>query len=142
MNYSEKLKDPRWQKKRLEILNRDKWCCRACGDKESTLHVHHKYYITDREPWEYPDICLVSLCENCHQLQTSQNIAKENLSNYIIDELSNSEAQIANWIFQSGIRGLEDIFNRTEILEMIYLMLSNVDEIKKLRKLYIGERNK
>jgi hypothetical protein len=25
--YSDKLKDPRWQKKRLQIMERDNWCC-------------------------------------------------------------------------------------------------------------------
>lgn len=39
--YSEKLKNPRWQKKRLEIFERDGWKCRACQDEKSTLHVHH-----------------------------------------------------------------------------------------------------
>ena len=43
-SYYEKLLDPRWQKKRLEILNRDEFKCRSCGDDKSTLHVHHGYY--------------------------------------------------------------------------------------------------
>jgi len=66
MEYSEKLKDPRWQKKRLEILERDNWACQGCGDDESTLFVHHRTYITHKEPWEYDDFSLVTLCENCH----------------------------------------------------------------------------
>lgn len=64
--YSEKLKLPAWQKKRLEILNRDEFTCRVCGDKEKTLHVHHLYYDKRNEPWEYPDISLVTLCVDCH----------------------------------------------------------------------------
>jgi predicted HNH restriction endonuclease len=31
------------------------------------LHVHHKYYIKDKLPWEYPSDALTSLCKNCHQ---------------------------------------------------------------------------
>lgn len=31
--YKEKLKDPRWQKKRLQIFERDDWCCQKCGDE-------------------------------------------------------------------------------------------------------------
>jgi hypothetical protein len=65
-NYSELLKDPRWQRKRLEILNRDNWFCQACADNESTLHVHHIKY-TSRLPWETPDNLLVTLCESCHK---------------------------------------------------------------------------
>ena len=33
MNYSEQLKSPKWQKKRLEIMQRDKFTCQLCGDK-------------------------------------------------------------------------------------------------------------
>jgi len=64
--YSEKLKDPRWQKKRLKIMERDEFMCRSCYDTENTLNVHHKYYIQGRKPWEYPEDLLVTLCEGCH----------------------------------------------------------------------------
>ena len=64
-NYSELLKDPRWQKKRLEVLDRDQWFCQACRDSESTLHVHHIRY-TSKFPWETPNHLLVTLCESCH----------------------------------------------------------------------------
>lgn len=70
--YSEKLKDPRWQKKRLNIFERDKWNCQLCHDKESTLHVHHRYYEKGHEPWDYPDMALITLCEFCHQDETEQ----------------------------------------------------------------------
>jgi len=70
--YSEKLRDPRWQKKRLNILNRDDWTCQNCGDKEATLHVHHMVYERDNEPWEYDDNILVTLCESCHENEKEQ----------------------------------------------------------------------
>jgi len=66
-SYSEKLKDPRWQKKRLEILNRDNWCCQKCYDAENTLHVHHMRYIAGRDPWDYDSNLLVTLCAECHE---------------------------------------------------------------------------
>lgn len=65
--YSEKLKDPRWQRKRLEVMERDEFHCRMCGDGESTLHVHHKRYVKGREPWEYELHELATVCENCHE---------------------------------------------------------------------------
>ena len=64
--YSEKLKDPRWQKIRLKIFERDQWSCQICKDTGSTLKVHHKYYLQNKEPWEYPPEALITLCENCH----------------------------------------------------------------------------
>ena len=65
--YSEKLKDPRWQKKRLEILNRDEFACQKCGDTETTLHVHHKKYNSG-EPWDIGNDHLTTLCEFCHSI--------------------------------------------------------------------------
>lgn len=69
MNYSEKLRDPRWQKKRLRILERDDFACQACFDTTSTLHIHHKFYSADKEPWDYDDNALVTLCEGCHKTE-------------------------------------------------------------------------
>lgn len=66
LTYQEKLKDPRWQKKRLNIFERDGWKCRVCGNDKDTLHVHHKIYKKGEEPWDTPDKFLLTLCESCH----------------------------------------------------------------------------
>lgn len=65
--YFEKLKDPRWQKLRLEIFERDDFTCKKCNSKEKTLHVHHGFYERDKEPWEYDEWSLITLCEECHK---------------------------------------------------------------------------
>jgi 5-methylcytosine-specific restriction endonuclease McrA len=64
-SYSEKLKDPRWQKKRLVILERDNFACRMCKNSKETLHVHHLEYR--KQPWDVPDESLITLCENHHR---------------------------------------------------------------------------
>lgn len=64
--YAEKLKDPRWQRKRNGILERDNYTCQKCGDTKTTLHVHHKKYINGNDPWDYPDADLITLCASCH----------------------------------------------------------------------------
>ncbi|MDV2988548.1 MAG: hypothetical protein P3T54_00075 [Dehalogenimonas sp.] len=66
-NYSEKLRDPRWQKKRLQIMERDGWKCQFCGSEKDTLNVHHKDYVYGREPWDYPDDWLITYCQSCHE---------------------------------------------------------------------------
>jgi len=68
--YLAKLRDPRWQKMRLQVLERDEWVCQRCFDKKSTLHVHHRWYLRGREPWEYPLEALLTLCETCHEEET------------------------------------------------------------------------
>jgi hypothetical protein len=74
-NYSEKLRDPRWQKRRLEIMQRDKFTCQICLDDKSTLNVHHLWYRPGADPWDYENTALITLCENCHQFE-SENRAK------------------------------------------------------------------
>lgn len=64
--YSEKLRHPKWQEKRLQILKRDEFCCQLCSDKETELHVHHFRYKKGNNPWEYHDDELVTYCKNCH----------------------------------------------------------------------------
>jgi hypothetical protein len=71
--YLEKLKDPRWQKKRLEIFQRDDFTCQKCGDKQSMLHVHHWTYLPNIEPWDYPGCLLATLCNTCHGFEFNKN---------------------------------------------------------------------
>jgi hypothetical protein len=64
--YYEKLKDPRWQRKRLEVMERDNFTCRSCGCNDKTLNVHHKTYRKNAEPWDYDDDNFITYCEDCH----------------------------------------------------------------------------
>jgi 5-methylcytosine-specific restriction endonuclease McrA len=69
MTYKEQLKSPKWQKKRLEIMQRDNWKCVLCGMDDRQLQVHHKEYIKGFKAWEYPDILLITLCDICHYFE-------------------------------------------------------------------------
>jgi len=66
LSYQEKLKDPRWQKKRLKIFERDSWTCKYCSSKDKALHIHHLFYIPNEEPWETNEGFLLTICEDCH----------------------------------------------------------------------------
>lgn len=93
--YSEKLRDPRWQKKRLEILTRDEWTCQNCADTQNTLHVHHRIYEKGNDPWDIANDCLITLCAVCHEQESNNinarlqelniEIKKKFLSNDLID---------------------------------------------------------
>jgi hypothetical protein len=65
--YGELLRDPRWQRKRLEIMQREDFTCEFCHRTDATLNVHHGYYERGQMPWEYPDSSLHCLCEHCHE---------------------------------------------------------------------------
>jgi 5-methylcytosine-specific restriction endonuclease McrA len=63
--YSEKLKLPEWLERREEILRRDGRACVLCGAMKE-LQVHHLRYVRGKEPWEYPNEALVTLCAQHH----------------------------------------------------------------------------
>jgi hypothetical protein len=71
MSYSEKLKDQRWQKKRLELLEAAAWECQSgyCENPKDKpqLHVHHRFYKRKTDPWDYPSFTYQVLCEVCHE---------------------------------------------------------------------------
>lgn len=66
--YAEKLKDPRWQRLRLQILERDEWTCQWCGDTKTTLHVHHEAY-EGADPWDTDKELLTTVCADCHSIE-------------------------------------------------------------------------
>lgn len=68
LSYSELLKDPRWQRKRLEALELGEWRCCVCRSKTETLNVHHRVYRNGAKPWEYEPSELEVLCDGCHEL--------------------------------------------------------------------------
>lgn len=107
-SYSEKLRDPRWQRKRLEALDLAEWTCEVCADSSSTLHVHHRQYIKGREPWEYDPNQLSVLCEMCHEEHHSK-------PDRLMDVISRLPIEGMKWIDRdkaacliAGVLGLED----------------------------------
>jgi len=64
--FLKKYKDPRWQRKRVGILERADYHCEWCGADTLQLHVHHGYYSRNANPWDYDDATLWCLCEKCH----------------------------------------------------------------------------
>jgi len=99
--YSELLRHPFWQRKRLEIFQRDNFTCRKCTDTLSNLQVHHIYYIDDHKPWEYPDEALITLCDLCH-----------------------AKAEFSKWLRTKGYAALLRLGliheDRMEVIELIY----------------------
>jgi 5-methylcytosine-specific restriction endonuclease McrA len=79
MSYSLKLKDPRWQRKRLEILTRDNFTCQECFSTVKELNVHHLVYRR-RDPWDYPNYCYQTLCVECHK-------ERQELTDKIVDAM-------------------------------------------------------
>jgi len=114
MTYFEQIKSPLWQKKRLEILQRDNFTCRSCDVGDSQLHVHHLRYIKNKMIWEYEDCFLITVCEDCHKQITLTN---ESIKN----------------IFQSSITTTDHAMEYLELVKLIDQL--DPPEINNIRKL-------
>jgi hypothetical protein len=110
--YSEQLKDPRWQKKRLEIMQRDNFQCQICGNKTKTLNVHHFQYGKNKKPWEYENDNLITLCEECHEsITVLHNTYDYLIKNSVNSGRYNAFKEIINSIYYIDIVNLESIKN-------------------------------
>lgn len=104
MEYKELLKHPYWQRKRLQIFDREKDTCQKCFDTLSNLQVHHLYYIPNALPWEYPDDALMLVCERCHL-----------------------KLEFYKWIELVGVKQLKPMFIYQDIVEITDLVKRRLD---------------
>ena len=132
-NYSDKLKDPRWQRKRLEILERDNWHCQNCFDGESTLHVHHRRYFYGKDPWDYENHLLLTLCENCHE---DEKVQRGDLESDLLEVLKEKFLcdQLRSVI--TGFMHLKMFHMQDVVASVIEWTLSNDDIMRQLKDLY------
>ena len=100
--YAEKLRDPRWQRRRLERLASKAWTCQDCGDQSRELHVHHAFYEPRRDPWDYPDRALLVLCNGCH---ISRHMHQKNILEFI-GQLEPEKVLAVEW-FIAGLFGID-----------------------------------
>lgn len=131
LSYSEKLRDPRWQKKRLEVMQRDKFTCQECDTADKTLNVHHCFYEWGHEPWDYPDSSLVTLCEDCHSFETDD---APNAKKSLIKQLSSlgcrfGEFQWLSYIiwrnFEDQNRKIKEEISGGDLIRRICLAIDN-----------------
>lgn len=101
-NYYEKLKDPRWQRKRLELFASAGWQCSECLSETKTLHAHHRYYVAKRDPWEYPSFAYLVLCDSCHQKHGIRDASRWAAWESFLEEVHN----IGGRFFYCTVHGL------------------------------------
>jgi hypothetical protein len=102
-DYAQKLQDPRWQRKRLEVMQAAGWKCVICGDKDEELNVHHPAYSANCEPWDYPRAQLECLCKTCH---TIQHLPKDKLMIHARSMVTEHILVTHEQQFLSGMEGL------------------------------------
>jgi 5-methylcytosine-specific restriction endonuclease McrA len=107
MTYAEKLRSPHWQKKRLEILQRDNWKCCHCGADDVNLQVHHLVYAKHNNPWDYDNHCYQTLCENCHEQRQELTDKLTNALRLAIKDVPTERLEIVTQrMFEEVMKGL------------------------------------
>lgn len=123
-SYAELLRDPRWQKKRLEVMGRDDFTCQVCGDRDTTLNVHHKFY--SGEPWEINSGFLVTLCQPCHESESEwMKDAPQEFAKAVRSRSFGSKIFIALAEAFEEIDPIHDPQKRTELIERMVLAVKN-----------------
>src|SRR5690606_34273771 len=94
------------------ILKRDNKKCtnyEACNGgfvngfgsiRDTTLQVHHLYYVDRANPWDYPDDALVTVCSKCHR-----NIHENNTMTVYKDHTLSSVCQNLGDCYRCGGTG-------------------------------------
>lgn len=133
VTYAEKLLDPRWQKRRLEILQRDHFTCQICGDKTKTLHVHHKRYFRDQDPWDYAADYLVTLCEDCHDARTADDREIQNdLAEVAMRILPDVSAQLREFVDLNGETRLREAMDLWNVIYVSFQRIGLFEEFQAL----------
>jgi hypothetical protein len=94
-------------------MERDNFCCIVCFDKENSLNVHHRYYEFGKDPWDYDNDVLVTLCDKCHgyehdyMKEASERITKELKKRFFSHDLIN----IANALNKSTFLHVDDVIS-------------------------------
>ncbi len=125
--YSEKLADPRWQKKRLEVLERCEWSCLNCGDSSNQLQVHHLVYERGVEPWDHDNQYLIAVCKNCHEeLDDTRSRILKMMAHYPPEFLRDLHDALCNV--------LEPVHNGTHPYERWTRWMDAANKIRKAKK--------
>lgn len=142
--HDQQLKSPKWQKRRLQILEKDNWTCQACGTQEKTLHVHHLYYVDGKNLWDYNDHELITLCEDCHKIEHN-TIINELIESLHTLGVSNLELEMLLADIKLQIESKhDDIFSKNCKVKNVNIF-GNLDTLENLsnrrKKFFIVERH-
>ena len=133
-SYSNKLLDPRWQRKASLVKERAGNKCQDC-EKTGRLEAHHCYYLSMREgyePWEYPLSAFRALCPDCHASREKAEIRMRafmaDMTQTQMDTLRNGLNKASYWFKRDAllefISKLGRSYNNEELLSALNILLT------------------
>lgn len=100
------------------------------------LVVHHRRYIAGKEPWDYPDGSLVTLCEECHEIERE---LWQECEGALIETLKEKFFSTDLCSLASGFHAIESKYPSGTFSEIMEWALSNEDLIEKVSALYFED---
>ncbi len=129
--FSRQYRHPNWQKKRLEVLERDNYTCLLCESKENQLHAHHLEYQRGKKVWEYPADNFLTLCADCH--------------GGVTDLLTNIKRKMADINFICALSSLCELWGKDKTKHsqsVIYLLQESPDLLWPVYYFILEQRRK
>jgi predicted Zn-ribbon and HTH transcriptional regulator len=115
MTYAEQLKNPKWQRKRLETLEYYGFRCKACGNEDEQLDIHHGAYLSGHKIWDYHVWELHVLCRTCHK-ELSSDIYAFNKALALMEQSKENYELLTKF---AEIINLTDQENKDKIIELL-----------------------
>jgi predicted nucleic-acid-binding Zn-ribbon protein len=122
-NYKDQYRHPLWQKKRLEILQRDDFTCVKCGETEVELHVHHHRYKNGRNIWDYENDNFITLCNSCHKQEHNEMVERLELYENILTIIDKYDVISVCYVYE--VMKLFEKFHKAGFYSKLYESLTD-----------------
>jgi len=124
-------------------MERDGWKCRRCSNDQITLNVHHLKYFPDRDPWDYSEELLVTLCEDCHNKEHQSKVKTREILPWPLVKVG--DEQFFGYPTVIGFHAREDEGRQLPFacfiygdVETVYMLPDDFDLFKELSEWVIG----
>lgn len=134
-NYKQKLQSDEWRKFRKNMRQTKGDCCACCKSGTGRLELHHLFYESSREPWEYEAHELVLLCEHCHR---SMHVELQNFRKFVFGYLTPRALQVINGALRVGLEIHKPIIFAHAIAEFV----SDSRAVERFAKSFVHDLSK
>lgn len=114
--YGEKLNSEQWREFSKDTKERRGNYCQSCKRGNVELHVHHIFYDSTREPWQYQDKELAVLCKQCH-FELHEQLQK--FRKFVFGKMTPRVAQVINGALAVALENYEPLVFAHALAEFV-----------------------